>query len=296
MICHNCKSRVIDFNYLERGVNMFNSELIIQRNTQANLNLFDLEFVATEFQYNDFRFDTLAFDKDNSSFVIIEYKNKLDFEVLNQCETYYNLLLDNRQVYIDKYNDVFKTDLKEDDFDFDKTKVLIIGPKFNKTQLLAAESPHFPFEIWKVNVNESFCISYENVVTRKMKYLQVTEEDLELTEDELLEDRSEKVIGLYDVIKNRVRDEFPNATSRILIDAFAYYLNDKLICKFVFNKNFLKLYFYTNEISDTQGKLEDISGKGLEGNTYYRFKVTSKEDADYFIELFKQINNLRSGN
>ena len=268
---------------------MFNSELIIQRNTQANLDLFDLEFVASEFQYNDFRFDTLAFDKDNSSFVIIEYKNKLDFEVLNQGETYYNLLLDNRQVYIDKYNDVFKTDLKEDDFDFDKTKVLIVGPEFNKKQLLAAESPHYPFEIWKVNVNETFSISYENVVTKEIKYLQVTEEDLELSEDELLEDRSEKVTELYDVIKNRVRDEFPDANNRILIDAFAYYLNDRLICKFVFNKNFLKLYFYTNEIADTQGKLEDISGKGFEGNTYYRFKITSKEDVDYFIELFKQI-------
>ena len=52
---------------------------------QDNLDLFNLEFVATEFQYNDFRFDTLAFDENCNSFVIIEYKNKLDFEVLNQC-------------------------------------------------------------------------------------------------------------------------------------------------------------------------------------------------------------------
>ena len=266
---------------------MFNSELILQRITQNNLDLFDLEFVATEFQYNDFRFDTLAFDKNDNSFAIIEYKNKLDFEVLNQGETYYNLLLDNKQVYIDKYNDVFKTE--KADFDFDKTKVLIIGTEFNKEQLLAAESPHYPFEIWKVNVNETFCISYENVVTKEIIYLQVTKDDLELTEKELLQDRSEKVIELYDIIKNRVNDEFPNATNRILIGAFAYYLNDKLKCKFVFNKNFLKLYFYTNEITDNQGKLEDISGKGLEGNTFYRFKITSKEDVDYFIELFKQI-------
>lgn len=64
---------------------MFSSELILQRNMQDNLDLFNLEFVATEFQYNDFRFDTLAFDENCNSFVIIEYKNKLDFEVLNQC-------------------------------------------------------------------------------------------------------------------------------------------------------------------------------------------------------------------
>lgn len=268
---------------------MFNSELILQRNTQDNLDLFNLKFVATEFQYNDLRFDTLAFDENNNSFVIIEYKNKLDFEVLNQGESYYNLLLDNKQVYIDKYNNIFRTDFKEEDFDFDKTKVLIIGPKFNKQQIKAAESPHYPFELWKININEIFCISYENIVTNEIKYLQVSKEDLELTEDELLQDRADKIIELYEIIKNRVMDKFPNTTNRILIDAFAYYLNNKLICKFVFNKNFLKLYFYTNEITDIQEKLEDISGKGFEGNTYYRFKITSKEDVDYFIELFKQI-------
>ena len=269
----------------------FNSEFILQRNTQDNLDLFNLEFVASEFQYSDLRFDTLAFDEDTNSFVIIEYKNKLDFEVLNQGETYYNLLLDNKRVYIDKYNDVFNTKFKEDDFDFDKTKVLIIGPKFNKKQLEAAKSPHYPFEIWKVDVNEKFCISYENVVTNEIKYLQVTKEDLELTEGELLQDRSDEVIELYEGIANGVINEFPDVTKRILIDAFAYYLNDKLICKFVFLSKFLKVYFYTNEINDIEGKMEDIAGKGIEGNTYYRFKLTSKEDIDYFIELFKQIYN-----
>ena len=34
----------------------------------------------------------------------------------------------------------------------------------------------------KVNVNENFCISYENVVTNEIKYLQVDKDDLELTE------------------------------------------------------------------------------------------------------------------
>lgn len=268
---------------------MFNSELILQRNTQNNLDLFDLDFVASEFQYNDLRFDTLAFDKNNNSFVIIEYKNKLDFEVLNQGETYYNLLLDNKQVYIDKYNDVLKTDFKVGDFDFDKTKVLIIGPKFNKKQLFAAESPHYPFEIWKVKINENFCIFYENVVTNEIKHLQVTKDDLELTEEELLQNKSDKIIELYDIIKNRVLNEFPDVTKRILIDAFSYRLNDKLICKFVFFSNYFKVYFYTKEINDTQGKLEDISGKNLQGITYYRFKLISKEDMDYFIELFEQI-------
>ena len=268
---------------------MFKSELILQRNTENNLDLFNLKFVASEIQFNDLRFDTLAFDEKNNSFAIIEYKNKLDFKVLNQGEKYYNLLLDNRQIYIDRYNDVFKSDLKEDDFDFEKTKVVIIGPKFSENQLSAAKSPHYPFEIWKVSADENFMISYENTATHEIKQLQVSKNDLELTEEELLADRSEKVMELYDMIKNRVSDEFADVSKRILIDAFSYSLNGKLICKFKFNKNFLKLYFYTDEITDTAEKLEDISGKNLEGNTYYRFEIHSQEDVDYFIELFRQI-------
>lgn len=267
----------------------FKSELILQRITKENLNIFDLKFVASEFQYSKQRFDTLAFDIKTNSFVIIEYKNKLDSEVINQSESYYNLLLENKNVYIDKYNEVFKTDIVKDDFDFDKTRVLIIGPQFNEEQLLAAKSPHYPFEIWKVNLNKNFCISYENVVTDEIKYLQVTKKDLELTEDELLQNRSDKILKLYDILKNRVLNEFPDVTQRILIDAFSYRLNGKLICKFVFNRDSLKVYFYTKEINDSQSKLEDISGKNIGGNTYYMFELKSEDDIDYFIELFKQI-------
>ena len=109
------------------------------------------------------------------------------------------------------------------------------------------------------------------------------------TEDELLYDKTQKVIDLFKSIKNQVENEFPDANIKILVDAFSYRLNDKLICKFIFLKNYLNLYFYTDEIEDIEGKLEDISGKNLEGNTYYRFKLTSEEDIDYFIELFRQI-------
>lgn len=221
----------------------FSSELILQRITQENLDVFGLKLIASEFQYNSQRFDTLAFDSKTDSFTIMEYKNKLDFEVLNQGKSYYNLLLENKNIYIDKFNEVFKISFKEEDFDFDKTKVLIIGPEFSKKQLLAAKSPNYSFEIWKVKVNESYCISYENVVTKEILYLQVSEDDLKLTEEELLQNRSDETLELYDIIKNRIMNEFPDVTKRILIDAFSYRLNDKLICKFIFYTNSLNFIF-----------------------------------------------------
>ena len=169
----------------------FDSELILQRITQDNLQIFDLKFVSSECQYKHKRFDTLAFDENTNSFTIIEYKNKDDLEVLIQCKDYYNLLLENKDVYINKYNEVFNTELIKKAFDFDQTKVLIIGTEFRKNQIDKAHSPSYPFEIWQVDLDENCCITYENVVTNEKKHLKVSEDDLKLTEDELLCNRTQ---------------------------------------------------------------------------------------------------------
>ena len=58
----------------------FKLEKDIQNITEQNLrNIFGLDFVKSEFQLNDLRMDTLAFDDETKSFVIIEYKKVLIF-------------------------------------------------------------------------------------------------------------------------------------------------------------------------------------------------------------------------
>lgn len=53
----------------------FRLEKDIQQLTENNLTtIFGLQLVASEFIIKQFRFDTIAFDIDTRSFVIIEYK------------------------------------------------------------------------------------------------------------------------------------------------------------------------------------------------------------------------------
>ena len=53
----------------------FKYERDLQKLTEDNLEeLFGLKFVATEFQLDNLRIDTLAFNEQTKSFVIIEYK------------------------------------------------------------------------------------------------------------------------------------------------------------------------------------------------------------------------------
>jgi hypothetical protein len=43
-----------------------------------------------------FRIDTLAFDKESSAFIIIEYKKDRNFSVVDQGVAYLNLMLNNK--------------------------------------------------------------------------------------------------------------------------------------------------------------------------------------------------------
>ena len=75
----------------------FNLEKKIQKITEDNLKqIFNLEFVRTEFQLGRFRIDTLAFDIESSSFVIIEYKNGKDSGLFEQGLAYLEIMLDKR--------------------------------------------------------------------------------------------------------------------------------------------------------------------------------------------------------
>ncbi len=55
----------------------FKLEKDIQTLCERNLNvIMNLEFVTSEFSIGNFRIDTLAYDKESCSFVIIEYKRQ----------------------------------------------------------------------------------------------------------------------------------------------------------------------------------------------------------------------------
>ena len=75
----------------------FDRESKLQRLTENNLEeLFNLQFIDTEFEYKRLRIDTLAFNTQTNSFVIIEYKNKLEYSVIDQGFSYLALLLNNK--------------------------------------------------------------------------------------------------------------------------------------------------------------------------------------------------------
>jgi len=69
----------------------------IQSLTEINLEyVFGLQFITSEFSLHNLRIDTLAFDKETNSFVIIEYKRDRNFSIVDQGYAYLSLMLNNK--------------------------------------------------------------------------------------------------------------------------------------------------------------------------------------------------------
>ena len=110
---------------------VFDNEKKIQNLTEKNLTrIFGLEFVKSEVALNNLRIDTLAFDNENSSFVIIEYKIGKNYSVIDQGYAYLALLLNNKADFIPEYNKSKNKNLKRKEVDWSQSRVIFVSPQF----------------------------------------------------------------------------------------------------------------------------------------------------------------------
>lgn len=101
------------------STSIFKLEKDIQSLVEKNLlEIFNIEFVKTELSIKSFRIDTLGFDSENKSFVIIEYKKDRNFSIIDQGYTYMSLLLNNKADFVLEYNENRNTQIKRDDVDW----------------------------------------------------------------------------------------------------------------------------------------------------------------------------------
>ena len=120
-------------------------EKTVQKLTESNLgNIFSLEFVSTEFALHNFRIDTLAFDNENNSFIIIEYKRDRSFSIIDQRYAYLALMLNNKADFILEYNEKTKNNLKRDDVDWSQSRVIFVANSFTTYQMNAINFKDLP--------------------------------------------------------------------------------------------------------------------------------------------------------
>lgn len=142
----------------------FSLEKDLQKLTEKNIKeIFGLEFVSSEFQHNDLRIDTLAFDRNLNTFVVLEYKREKSFSVIDQGFAYLSLILNNQAEFVLEFNKKFEEKRGKADFDWSQMRVLFLTRSFTPHQLEAINFKDLPIELWEVTRYEGDLIQYSQV-------------------------------------------------------------------------------------------------------------------------------------
>ena len=142
----------------------FQTEKEMQKFCEQNMDmLLGIQFMASEFRVAQFRFDSVAYNKNGNTFMIIEYKNDKNFSVVDQGYSYISTLLNHKADFVLKYNQVFHANRGLEDFDWTQVRVLFIAPSYTVYQLNSINFSDLPLELWKIKRYENGILSFEQI-------------------------------------------------------------------------------------------------------------------------------------
>ena len=280
----------------------FKLEKDIQDLTEKNLhNIFNLQVVKSEFSLNGLRIDTLAYDNENNSFVIIEYKRDKNFSVIDQGYAYLSLMLNNKADFILEYNENCNKNLKRENVDWSQSRVLFISPAFSKYQQQAINFKDLPIELWEISKFENDLVQYSrlkshetsesiNKISKKSDAVERVSEEVKVyTEDDFVSFCSEEIKELYFELKNQI----------LGIDDNIEVVPKKKYIAFKSQRNFVDvrpqksqikiwLNLSKGQLNDSNNLMRDVSKVGHWGNGDYELVFSSNENLHYIMTLIKQ--------
>jgi predicted transport protein len=282
----------------------FKLEREIQNLIENNLDVvFNLQFVRSEFSIKNFRIDTLGFNPETKSFVVIEYKKERNFSVIDQGYTYMSIMLNNKSDFILEYNESCGDTLKREDVDWSQTRVIFVSPNYTEYQKNSVNFKDVPFELWEIKRYENNMLGMvqhkndseesitiisdnpENIVTKVSKEVKVYSEDYHLNQSKVLDSTKE----LYNELKIRILN----------IGGDIEILPRKMYIVFKKKTNFIDVFIGKSdlwcwinlkkgELDDPKGLCRDVSNIGHYGNGDYDITINSKSDLDYIMFLVNQ--------
>ena len=281
--------------------NPFKLEKDLQRITDDNLNVvFGLDLVKSEFSLNNFRIDTLAYDRDSCCFVIIEYKRDKNFSVIDQGYAYLSLMLNNKADFILEYNETQNKKLRRDDIEWSQSRVMFVSPSFTTYQKEAINFKDLPIELWEVKRYANQTVIYSQIKTagvpESIKTISrqnsainsVTKEIKTYTEDEHLAIAKDDIKELYETLKSRILnlDELEVRPKK----KYVAFVAGSNVADIHIQKNALKIWInmQKGELDDPQKLARDVSSIGHWGNGDYEIMIQDDENVEYILGLIRQ--------
>lgn len=261
------------------------------------------KFIKSEFVIKNNRIDTLAFDEENRSFVIIEYKRDRNYSVVDQGVSYLNLMLEYKADFIIEYNEQHKKNLKRTDVDWSQSKVIFVAPSFTGFQIQSSNFKDLPIELWEIKQFENNVIvvnpikksqsapSIKQVQTKNNSTIsKVTDEIKVYTEEDHLKGKSAEIKELYDAYKMAILNLSPDIeiTAKKLYIAFK---KDKNIADIRIQQKGLKIWINLHErkLNDPKQLAKNVSNIGHWGNGDYEVNVKDTDNLEYIMSLIKQV-------
>lgn len=280
----------------------FKLEKEIQILTEQNMKtIFGLEFISSEFSLNNFRIDSLAFDKESNSFIIIEYKRDKSFSVIDQGYAYLSLMLNNKADFILEYNEKNNNVLKRDDVDWSQSRVMFISPSFTTYQKEAINFKDLPIELWEITQFDNNNIAYNQIKTSNTKESiktisqtnnftsQVNKEVKVYTEDESLQIASDEIKELYEKYKVSILNLDDNIEIKPKKFYIAFVASSNIVDIHI-QKNSLKMWINLKKglLDDSKNITKDVSNIGHWGNGDYELQLKSDDNFEYILSLVRQ--------
>lgn len=289
----------------------FKKEKRLQYIIERNLDLtFGVNFVASEFTVGKYRMDTIGYDSDLQSFVIIEYKRTSKYSVIDQGYAYLDTLVNHKADFVLAYNEKFSQAKRTNQFDWSQVRVIFIAHAFDEYQKDAVNNPDLPIELYEVDYfvnnilslnkiektrsmqrNANNIIKASNEVLKKETVKISNVKDLKpIREMDLLSRGSGDVLELYEKIKEALLDWDSNFEIKATKVYIGFRINRHNVVDVLPQKRKLKIWINLDkgELDDPERLFRDVSSTGHWGNGAYELSISNDEQLEYILSLIKQ--------
>lgn len=283
----------------------FEQEREMQKVVEKNLQeMFGLQFVSSEFSpHNKLRIDTLAYDPEQKSFVIIEFKRGSSWSVVDQGFAYLSLLLNNKADFILKYQKCGGKNCDIDDINWEASRVMFVASSFNVYQTEALGFRDMPFELWEVRRYEKNILAANQLQSSAKAKLteanlstevqKVRREVKQYSVEDHFKEGWDEVHDLYDALIPQLL----NLDSRLQVHPVKHYIGlhidgRRTLTYHIFKSKIELTFLRTRpkDLKDPEGRVHYVKGSmKYYGHHESTFALESETDIPYALMLAKQV-------
>ncbi len=279
---------------------------IVEDNSQE---LFNLQLVKSEFTIQNYRLDSLCFDQENNSFVIIEYKKGSSYSVIDQGFSYLSTMLNNKSDFVLEYNESTNSKLKREDVDWSQSRIIFISTSYNSFQTDSVNFKDIPFELWQIKRFKDGIIGLNQISSKSKESIKsikaitndnnkILDEVSVYDEDSLLSNSSQKVKELYLQLKDKV-SSWEDIKYKSTKNYLSFGKGNKTKVYITLQKERLKLELlrrvdFKGNVTSTKVMFNLDDPKNIHTlyksghKEQYQILMKDDKDIDYIVSLLKQ--------